>query len=549
MKKVIGKRIISLVLAMLICVSVSGGMPTYAADLKEGATVTPDADSPTGYTVQFVYKNETAEQVQLCGDLSLLNIANIGTSDSAIRLEPEAWQTGLYHTGGKEFIREMVKGEDGYWTASIPMHAGALSYWYRVWDSSKEWENKRIWDPASSNVRPTATDVNDNGTPYRTKYNDVLDAVYVPYDEKQNDEALASRAKYELPIADEAKKGTVQYIPYTTVLGGEGYNLGVYLPAGYDAERAEPYKVVYAAHGIFGDETDWMVPGSTPNILDNMIANGEIEPTVFVTMGNHFTPPTTEGGKPSYNQNNAARNLVEAILPKIEADYNVSTERTGRAYIGFSMGGMTGTSVLTNYADEFGYYGLMSGGGNFSDANLNSIVAAAGTKVPFIFMGRGAFEGNLTALNATKDKLSSLGIPSETALVPGAHDMMTAGQLFTKFAKEYLWKEIEANPFTILTDNVLDRTGGNITATVKIDLTEDVDTHTGDEVVIFQLMKGDTPVSIVGLKRDITTQEEFTAYFNVDAKDTTYSVRVFVFDSFNSDLTAPVSLAAQKVLK
>ncbi len=548
MKKVIGKRIISLVLAALICVSVSGGMPAYAADLEEGTTVTADASSPTGYTVQFVYKNETAEKVQLCGDLSLLKTANIGTSDSAIRYEPEDWQTGMYHTGGKEFIREMVKDENGYWTATIPMHAGALSYWYRVWDSSKEWVNKRIWDPTSSHVRPTATDPDDNGTPYRVRNNDVLDAVYVPYDAKQNDEALLSRATYELPIADPDKKGTVQYIPYTTVLGDEGYMLGVYLPAGYDPDREEPYKVVYAAHGIFGDETDWMVPGSTPHILDNMIARGEIEPTVFVTMGNHFTGRTM--GFASYNRDNAAKNLVETILPKIEADFNVSSDRTGRGYIGFSMGSMTGAAVLEKYADEFAYYGLFCGSGTYNDGVYDNIVKISGTKVPSIFMGRGSFEGDLKALNVIRDNFRARGIPSETALVPGAHDMMTAGQLFTMFAKDYLWKEIEANPFTILSDdNTLDRSGGNITATVKVDLTEGVDTHSGDEVVIFQLMKGDTPVSIVGLKRDITTQEEFTAYFNVDAKDTTYSVKVFVFDSFNSDLTAPVSLAAQKVLK
>ena len=74
--------------------------------------------------------------------------------------------------------------------------------------------------------------------------------------------------------------------------------------------------MAYLAHGIFGDETDFMVPGNVPNILDNMTARGEIEPTVVVTMGNHFTG--TSLGFASYNQTNAANNLVQTILPFVE---------------------------------------------------------------------------------------------------------------------------------------------------------------------------------------------------------------------------------------
>jgi predicted peptidase len=101
--------------------------------------------------------------------------------------------------------------------------------------------------------------------------------------------------------------------------------------------------------------------------------------------------------------------------------------------------------------------------------------------------------------------------------------------------------------FTITTDGVLNRDGG-IRATVDVDVTAGAMSHEGKEVVLFQLMKGSTPVSIVALQRDITGEEEFTAYFNVDPKDTTYSVKTFVFDSFSNDLLAPISLADGKVL-
>jgi enterochelin esterase-like enzyme len=261
----------------------------------------------------------------------------------------------------------------------------------------------------------------------------------VPYDEKQNDPVLESRAQYELPIADTAKRGTVQYIPYTNMFGDEGYYLGVYLPADYDENRSEPYKVMYLAHGMFGDETDWMVPGNTPNILDNMIAKGEIEPTVFVTMGNHFTPGAP-GRLPSYNTQNAADNLVQSILPFIEANFNVSDQPQGRGVGGFSAGGMTTNNVIKTYPNVFGYYGFFSGNGSYTAADYDRIANSAGDNIPFVFLGNGVFEGSLNASNNIRDNFRSRGIPSETAQVRGAHDMMTAGQLFTIFAREYLWK-------------------------------------------------------------------------------------------------------------
>jgi uncharacterized repeat protein (TIGR02543 family) len=402
--------------------------------LVPGAKIMADPNSPTGYYVRFVYFNPNATRVRLAGDLTLLDVTT-GTT----RYQPETWKLGRYHTGGTEFLRDMTKDADGNWSATIPMHAGGLSYWYRVDDPTQGWTNKRIWDPTATHPRPAVDpDHVANSTPYRVKNNDVLGAVYVPLDaEKQNDPNLISRATYELPMADPAQRGTVQYIPYTTILGGVGYNLGVYLPAGYDPNRAEPYKVVYLAHGIFGDETDWMVPGNAPNIMDNLIARGEIEPTVLVTMGNHFTGTAN---LPSYNQQNAANNLVQTILPLIESKYNVSKKREGRAYGGFSMGGMTGGNVMNTYSTTFGFYGFFSGNGSFTQTQYNNIAALnPAPRVPFVFLGNGSFEGSLNAANTVANNFISRGIPAATTQVRGAHDMMTAGQLFTIFARDYLW--------------------------------------------------------------------------------------------------------------
>jgi enterochelin esterase-like enzyme len=434
------------VISLLTFVSVGAVVTSPAAvagrpGMVEGATVRTDRHSPTGYTVTFVYRNRNATQVRLAGDLTLLDLATGNT-----RYQPEEWQTGRYHSGGTEFLRDMTRDSKGYWSVSVPLHAGGLSYWYRVWDTTRGWENKRIWDPASTKPRPPGE------SSFRVRNNDVLDAVYVPYARKQNDPVLKERAEYELPIADRSKRGTVRYIPYTTILGDSGHYLGLYLPAGYDPSRTEPYKVVYLAHGIFGDETDFMVPANVPNILDNMTARGEIEPTVVVTMGNHFTG--TSLGFASYNQTNAANNLVQTILPLIESTYNVSTEREGRAYGGFSYGGMTGGVVLRNYPTTFGYYGHFSGNPSLTPQDYDNVANAIGSDKLFVFLGNGVFEGSLDAQNAIANNFRSRGIRAETAQVRGAHDGMTAGQLFTIFARDHLWSGIDSVSVTPTSANL-----------------------------------------------------------------------------------------------
>lgn len=104
-------------------------------------------------------------------------------------------------------------------------------------------------------------------------------------------------------------------------------------------------------------------------------------------------------------------------------------------------------------------------------------------------------------------------------------------------------KQPTEKPFILIIDGRLDRATG-IKATVKVKPVEGIATHEGKEVVLFQLMKDTTPVSIVAVGKDILTEEEVIAHFNViDPENSAYRVRAFVFDQFNSDITAPRSLA------
>ena len=452
------RRAVSLLAALALGVGTVALAPAASASTPvEGVTVVADSSSPTGYQVTFVYHNENATRVRLAGDLTLLDIND--TANPRPRYEPEEWRPGRYHAGGTEFLRDMVRDADGFWSVTLPLHAGSLSYWYRVWDPSQGWENKRIWDPASAHPRPA-------GDSFRVRNNDVLDTAYVPYSPAQADPVLEERAQYELPVTDPAHKGTVRYEEYTTILGDDGHYMGVYLPAGYDPDRAEPYKVAYMMHGIFGDETDFLVPTNVPNILDNMTARGEIEPTVVITVGNHFTG--TELAFSSYNQQNAADNLVRNVIPLVESRYNVSNERQDRAYTGFSYGAMTSSHVMRTYPTTFGYFGLLSGTPRpaLTDAQHDEIAGAVGENGMTVFLGNGVFEGPVSALDEIADRWNARGIPATTAQVPGAHDGMTASQLFIQFARDHLWKADDSRDGIPVRGTIPEGQDGALTLTV-----------------------------------------------------------------------------------
>ncbi|SHE28348.1 beta-galactosidase/arabinogalactan endo-1,4-beta-galactosidase, partial [Desulforamulus putei DSM 12395] len=102
----------------------------------------------------------------------------------------------------------------------------------------------------------------------------------------------------------------------------------------------------------------------------------------------------------------------------------------------------------------------------------------------------------------------------------------------------------DTKPFSITAKGDLDRSSG-IKATVNVDRISAASDHDGNEVVIFQLMKGNEPVSIVALEKDIQSPEGLTAHFNVDGSDNNYWVKVFVFDEFNSDTNSVQTNLAQ----
>ena len=275
--------------------------------------------------------------------------------------------------------------------------------------------------------------------------------VYVPYDaDKQGTSTWADRS-VELPQADANKRGTVQTVSYTGADATE-HGLAVYLPAGYDANRAEPYKVLYLSHGtsgdIYGDELRWMNEGAVANILDNLIAEGKTEPFIVVTMNNQQYGQGAGHSGANWKYSEIETDQIDYIMPYVESHYNVSTTAEGRAYAGLSMGGSTTSNMLMHHTELFGYYGIWSyanvdgsfgGVEGITSQSVRDHLSSLTVK-PKIMLAAGNWDFGLAPVKTFGENLSELGLDYSYLQVPAAHDWECWQLVFANAAENFLWK-------------------------------------------------------------------------------------------------------------
>lgn len=469
------KPFVALGLAVAMVLSVA---PVAAqaedVDLTPGPTVIADPDSPTGYTGHFVYYNPTATSVRFVADI-LLRDWEDPTNPTVY--QPSQYRPGLMRGGGAYDV-EMTEVADGYWVTDVPLAAGANQYWFYVDNNTSLW----VADPANS---PIFAPDDLTGTARRA-----FNKVHVPYDaEKQNYAPLAARV-IENPRPD-SPKGTWSYVPIQ--IGTATRTLGVYLPPGYDPNRAEPYKTIYMQHGGGQDQSDWMNMGDVPVIMDNLLQDGLTEPAVVITTNTNYLGAAASGYP----------NLRDIVLSFVESNYNVSTHPTDRAFAGLSAGGFVTMNLINYDPTLFGYYGPWSGGMRVNNATPN-------LGVPYILFGGGRWDFGLP--NPTQVAALDNGF-IENVVVAGAHDFNAWNQLFTTWARDYLWhpEAFIIDEINVLKDGVVSTSlnaGTRNALTVKLD--QAFQLLTKDENGMLDVLNGFV-VQVDELKSDGKLTEEQAA--------------------------------------
>jgi enterochelin esterase family protein len=169
--------------------------------------------------------------------------------------------------------------------------------------------------------------------------------------------------------------GSIVLRTYSSKIQGRQRSLRVYLPPQYHSEPNRKFPVLYLFNGQ--DEVQWTTEGKVNVVLDNLIADKKAVPMVIVMPNNTIhgeniqqkapyaakaTTPEGRAGLASSAETVAVleKELPGEIMPMIEKDYRVLTDRNNRAIAGLSFGGGTAFGVgmrhleLFNYVGEFG---------------------------------------------------------------------------------------------------------------------------------------------------------------------------------------------------
>jgi len=238
----------------------------------------------------------------------------------------------------------------------------------------------------------------------------------------------------EIPAHDEAfyaerdiPHGNVQQILFWSKSTNQLRKAFVYTPAGYEKSKKK-YPVLYLQHGWGENEFAWHVQGHANLIMDNLIADGKIDPFIIVmTYG-----MTNEGFRPGAPRAAGARGMMDngfetvlcdELIPYVDGHFRTIAKKDSRAMAGLSMGGMETHTITLARPEVFGWYGLLSGG-TYNPKELEE-AGLSPKLVKGIFVSCGSKEGPDQIRSAAK-ALQEAGYNAKGYVSEGtAHEFLT----------------------------------------------------------------------------------------------------------------------------
>lgn len=194
---------------------------------------------------------------------------------------------------------------------------------------------------------------------------------------------------------DNIPHGQLTSVEYDSTSLGTRRRITVYTPPGYSSTRK--YPVLYLLHGLGWNDLEWTEQRHAEIVVDNMIADGKIQPMVMVFPngdssmtaqaiaaagggawmgrgggargagapgGGQGARGTGSGGQgaPGYDSWGTAfeNDLLKDIIPYVESHYSVYTDRDHRAIAGLSMGGGQALNVGLARVETFAWVGGFS---------------------------------------------------------------------------------------------------------------------------------------------------------------------------------------------
>ncbi|MEO6317116.1 MAG: alpha/beta hydrolase-fold protein [Chitinophagaceae bacterium] len=245
--------------------------------------------------------------------------------------------------------------------------------------------------------------------------------------------------------------GKVDTLIYDSKTVGAKRKTLIYTPPGFS--KSKKYPVLYLLHGIGGDEKEWLNGGSPQVILDNLYADGKIEPMIVVMPnGRAIKDDRATGNIMAADKVQAfatfEKDLLNDLIPFIQKKYPVIADKDHRAVAGLSMGGGQSLNFGLGNLDVFSWIGGFSSAPNTkAPQELVPDINAAKEKIKLLFISCGASDGLISFSKRTHDYLVKNDIPHIYFIEPGVHDFKVWKNGLYMFS-QLLFKPVDPSSFS-----------------------------------------------------------------------------------------------------
>jgi len=219
----------------------------------------------------------------------------------------------------------------------------------------------------------------------------------------------------------------------------------VYTPPGYDPSAKKTYPVLYLLHGYSDDASGWTAVGRANVILDNLIAQGKAKPMIVVMPLGYGTMEVIRVGWGGISNHPEVREesfqkfreaLLTEVMPKVESEYRVTTDRNSRAIAGLSMGGSESLRTGLNGLDKFAWIGAFSAGGMPDEFEkvFPGLDAKANQQIKLLWIACGIEDRLITPNRNLREWLKTKGVEHVDIETPGMHTWMVWRRNLAQFA-------------------------------------------------------------------------------------------------------------------
>jgi enterochelin esterase-like enzyme len=240
-------------------------------------------------------------------------------------------------------------------------------------------------------------------------------------------------------LPDAGLRGRLEPFEYDSAVTLTRRKAQVYLPPAYSRDRK--YPVLYLLHGIGGNEHEWSGYVKAHAIVDKLIVAGKAVPMIIVMPNGRALPDDRPGDNPFVPEKAAGfakfeRDLLDHLIPAVQARYTTETDPAHRALAGLSMGGGQALNFGLGHLDTFAWVGGFSAAPNTRPPEqLVPDPAAARAQLKLLLIACGNKDGLINVSQRTHRYLQAHGVTHLWHVDDHGHDAEAWGSHLYHFAQ------------------------------------------------------------------------------------------------------------------